>query len=107
MIYKTLVGLKGDLSEPVEIPEILAGKHEEDNKIIQGNDFVCEYNERHNTDGVSENDSEEKSEDENTRKFVQSSRPRNETSESRRVTFLLFLYIFLYNQLSCNVYVVN
>ncbi|EZA60946.1 hypothetical protein DMN91_004786 [Ooceraea biroi] len=81
LIYKTLVGLKADLSKPAETPEILADKYNKENKDTRvGSDGDSE-----NSDNSSdETDSETESEDENKRKFVNSARPRNESLESKK-----------------------
>lgn len=67
LVYKTLVGLKADLSGTVQKPEILDSKDEEDS----GSDSES------NSDEDSE-DSDEKS------KFVDSSRPKHETIDEKK-----------------------
>lgn len=85
LIYKTLIGLKADLSKPAETPEILANKHKTDNKNIkEGSDANTSSEDSDDSD--SENESETGSEnDDNKSKFVNSARPKNESSESRKV----------------------
>lgn len=79
LIYKTLVGLKADLSKPIDTPEILA----KDSKAKDGSD------EDDSTDGTDNSEQDESSEEEcleeNESKFVTSARPRNESPESRKV----------------------
>lgn len=83
LIYKTLIGLKADLSKPAETPEILANKHKAESKSIEeGNDSCTSSEDNDYSD--SENESETGSEDENKSKFVNSARPRNESPESRK-----------------------
>lgn len=92
LIYKTLIGLKADLSKPAETPEILANKHKTDNKSMKERSDASTSSEDSN-DSDSENESETGSEDDNNRsKFVNSARPRNESPESRKVRFV---FIFL------------
>lgn len=88
LIYKTLIGLKADLSKPAETPEILANKHKADNKSKEGSD-TCTSSED-SDDFDSENESETDNED-NKSKFVNSARPRNESPESRKVRYSFFL----------------
>jgi RIO kinase 1 len=91
LIYKTLIGLKADLSKPAETPEILA------NKYKQGNgDMKIENDSFENTaDSDSEINSEIESENENKSKFVNSARPRNESPESKKVKYVLFYYFYI------------
>ncbi|XP_072766157.1 serine/threonine-protein kinase RIO1 [Anoplolepis gracilipes] len=77
LIYKTLIGLKADLSKPAETPEILADKHKKDNKNIEDESDTCSSEGSDNSD--SENDSED-----NKSKFVNSARPRNESPDSKK-----------------------
>ncbi|XP_071561482.1 serine/threonine-protein kinase RIO1 isoform X1 [Temnothorax nylanderi] len=82
LIYKTLIGLKADLSKPAETPEILANKHKADSKSMkEGSD--ADTSSEDNDDSDSENESETDSED-NKSKFVNSARPRDESPESRK-----------------------
>lgn len=92
LIYKTLIGLKADLSKPAEKPEILANKHKADSKSMKEGSDICTSSEE-SGDSDSENESETDSED-NKIKFVSSARPRNESPESRKVSVL---FIFLRN----------
>ena len=79
LIYKTLVGLKADLSKPIDTPEILA---KDSKKAKDGSD------EDDSTDGTDNSEQDESSEEEcleeNESKFVTSARPRNESPESRK-----------------------
>lgn len=92
LIYKTLIGLKADLSKPAEKPEILANKHKADSKSTKEGSDICTSSEE-SDDSDSENENETDSED-NKIKFVSSARPRNESPESRKVSTL---FIFLRN----------
>lgn len=74
LIYKTLVGLKADLSEPQKKPEIL----ENEEKV---------RSEFSSSEGESESDEELSGEDEDSEegsKFVNSARPRNESLEDKK-----------------------
>ncbi|KAG5321814.1 RIOK1 kinase, partial [Acromyrmex heyeri] len=82
LIYKTLIGLKADLSKPAEKPEILANKHKADSKSTKEGSDICTSSEE-SDDSDSENESETDSEN-NKLKFVSSARPRNESPESRK-----------------------
>lgn len=78
LIYKTLIGMKSDLSKPVEIPEIIATK---DGNL---NDDISSSNS--DVDSDSENsDNEMNNEDEKNSKFINAARPRNESLESKKV----------------------
>lgn len=66
LIYKTLVGLKSDLSGTVQKPEILDGKSEISDS------------------GSDENNSENSDDDEEKTKFVDTSRPKHETLDEKR-----------------------
>ncbi|KAM0735907.1 Serine/threonine-protein kinase RIO1 [Formica fusca] len=81
LIYKTLIGLKADLSKPAEAPEILADKHKKDKNTEKESD-TCSFSED-SDNSESENDSETKSED-NKSKFINSARPRNESPDSKK-----------------------
>lgn len=76
LIYKTLIGLKADLSKPNESPEIIADKSKKNN--VDNN--TAEESESSD----SEDSEEEQSSEENESKFVNSARPRNETPESKK-----------------------
>lgn len=71
LIYKTLIGLKADLSTPALRPEILSKEESESDGADEGSD----------------EESSEESEDES--KFVNSSRPKNETVEDKKVKIAL------------------
>ena len=79
LIYKTLVGLKADLSKPIDTPEILAKDSKEAKDGGDDDD---------STDGTDNSEQDESSEEEcleeNESKFVTSARPRNESPESRK-----------------------
>lgn len=66
LVYKTLVGLKSDLSGTVQKPEILEGKEESDATESDSNS-----SDEHG-------DADEKS------KFIDSSRPKHETLEEKK-----------------------
>jgi len=89
LIYKTLVGLKADLSKPIETPEILTNKYKQGNRNtkIENDSFEDTAN------SDSEINSEIESENENKSKFVNSARPRNESPESKKVKYVLFLLL--------------
>ncbi|XP_054014293.1 serine/threonine-protein kinase RIO1 [Hylaeus anthracinus] len=75
LIYKTLVGLKADLSKPLDTPEILA----KDSDVEEKDDSSEE------TDNSEEGEnSEEEGALDNETKFVNSARPRNESLESKK-----------------------
>ncbi|XP_012525080.1 serine/threonine-protein kinase RIO1 [Monomorium pharaonis] len=82
LIYKTLIGLKADLSKPAETPEILANKHKTESKNKKEASDTCSSS---SDDSDSENESETDSGDNNKGKFVNSARPRNESPESRKM----------------------
>lgn len=74
LIYTTVTGIKPDLSGPQQVPEIL------DNSI------VADSSGEESTDG-SDADVDKK-------QFVSSGRPRDESPNSRKVTYFFF-YLFL------------
>ncbi|XP_011871870.1 PREDICTED: serine/threonine-protein kinase RIO1 [Vollenhovia emeryi] len=80
LIYKTLLGLKADLSKPAEIPEILANKDKDSKGVKEKCDARTSSEASDDSDSGSETDSE----DNNKTKFVNSARPRNESPESRK-----------------------
>lgn len=88
LIYKTLIGLKADLSEPAETPEILANKHKKNNKDVE-EENSCSSSSEDSDNSDSENDSETQSDD-NKSKFVNSARPRNESPDSKKVRYTFF-----------------
>ncbi|XP_043464414.1 serine/threonine-protein kinase RIO1-like [Leptopilina heterotoma] len=77
LIYKTLIGMKSDLSKPVEIPEIIAAKNLDDE------DDDASSNSEEDSDSENSDDSAN-NEDEKTSKFVNAARPRNESLESKK-----------------------
>lgn len=83
MIYKTLVGLKADLSKPIDTPEILSKHYKEPNDVDKTDE---------STDELDNSEEDQSSEDEdaaeNDSKFVTSARPRNESPDSKKVTYL-------------------
>lgn len=82
LIYKTLIGLKADLSKPNETPDIITDKSK---KNIIDND-AKEEEEGESTCSDTE-DTDDESSKENESKFVSSARPRNESPESKKVSF--------------------
>lgn len=84
MIYKTLVGLRADLSKPLDIPEILA----KDRESKSGGSLNARVSS--GEEDNSEDDSDEETSDDDTdeneggTKFVNSARPRNETIEDKK-----------------------
>ncbi|CAK9802518.1 Serine/threonine-protein kinase RIO1 [Anthophora quadrimaculata] len=80
LIYKTLVGLKGDLSKPIDTPEILTKDSKKTVNLGEKHDSSEE------TDDDSEEDenSEEENVAENESNFVNSARPRNESRDSKK-----------------------
>lgn len=102
LIYKTLFGLKADLSKPAETPEILADKKDKDTR--KEND-----NSEDSDDFSSGTDSETESENESKNKFVNSARPRNESLESKKVTyaFSFFIIALLISFLCINMTIYN
>ncbi|XP_003706867.2 RIO kinase 1 [Megachile rotundata] len=76
LIYKTLVGLKADLSKPICTPEILT-KVDKDTSDVEANN---------SSDESDHSDEDEDSEEgnENETKFINSARPRNESPESKK-----------------------
>lgn len=90
LIYKTLIGLKADLSKPNETPDIITDKSK---KNIIDNDAKEEEEESTCSDTE---DTDDESSKENESKFVSSARPRNESPESKKVIYLFFSSNFLY-----------
>lgn len=76
LIYKTLVGLKADLSKPICTPEILT-KVDKDTSDIEANNSSDESD-------SSDEDEDNEEGNENETKFVNSARPRNESPESKK-----------------------
>lgn len=89
LIYKTLIGLKADLSKPAEAPEILLDKHRKDKNIEKESDTCSSSEDSDNSD--SENDSEN---EDNKGKFINSARPRNESPDSKKVRYMLYLFLY-------------
>ncbi|XP_076246654.1 RIO kinase 1 [Calliopsis andreniformis] len=79
LIYKTLVGLKADLSKPLDTPEILSKSSTKINDAKEETDS-CEESDNSEEDEGSEDESVEETET----KFVNSARPRNESPESKK-----------------------
>lgn len=69
LVYKTLVGLKSDLSGTVQKPEILENKDDETDSSNSSSD---------------EESSDDCSNDDEKSKFVDSSRPKHETLEEKK-----------------------
>ncbi|XP_014238803.1 serine/threonine-protein kinase RIO1 [Trichogramma pretiosum] len=74
LVYETLVGLKSDLSAPASVPKLLEKKYQ---KTYQTSDS-SDYNDSDDTK------SEDDEEDERKSKFVNSARPKNETTEEKK-----------------------
>lgn len=96
LVYKTLIGLKADLSKPATVPEILSKKPQAikvrfDGKVISSD--TRKDSESEESGGSSYDDSDEGSDDENEEdsdgekesKFVNSARPKHETTEEKKV----------------------
>ncbi|KAI4494535.1 hypothetical protein M0802_008856 [Mischocyttarus mexicanus] len=89
LIYKTLFGLKGDLSKPNEIPEVIINKS---NKNITNNNGEEQEEEEEEEEDSSDDENrcssnEEDTEDDSNgseKKFINSARPRNESPESKK-----------------------
>ncbi|XP_024222422.2 serine/threonine-protein kinase RIO1 [Bombus impatiens] len=78
LIYKTLVGLKSDLSKPINTPEILSKDLKKTNNMEEKDDLSGDIDD-------SENEiSEEEDVMENEIKFVNSARPRHESPDSKK-----------------------
>lgn len=84
LIYKTVIGLKANLSEPMKTPEILADECNKSNDNLN-----AESDTENSDDSGDENDSTSDTQDGNTRKFVNSARPKNESLESKKVIYFL------------------
>ena len=100
LIYKTLVGLKSDLSAPAKIPEVLANKNL---YVISDKDTDVSNNEEENSNNSEIGANSEDSKDDTEKKFINSSRPRNESPESKKVrkkrrehSVLIHFYAFIY-----------
>ncbi|XP_076639601.1 RIO kinase 1 [Colletes latitarsis] len=79
LIYKTLVGLKADLSKPINTPEILASHSKKISDAEEKDDSSEEID-----NSEEDEDSEEESVLNSESKFVNSARPRNESLESKK-----------------------
>lgn len=92
MIYKTLVGLKSDLSKPINTPEILSKDLKKTNNMEEKDDLSEDIDD-------SENEiSEEEDVMENEIKFVNSARPRHESPDSKKViqlSFIIYLHVVI------------
>nr|XP_033325706.1 serine/threonine-protein kinase RIO1 [Megalopta genalis] len=77
LIYKTLVGLKADLSKPLNTPEILS---KETNNDEEKSDLSEEIDNSEEDD----EDTQEENTEESKTKFVISTRPRRESPESKK-----------------------
>ncbi|OAD60503.1 Serine/threonine-protein kinase RIO1 [Eufriesea mexicana] len=77
LIYKTLIGLKSDLSKPIETPEILNKDCKQTNDIEEDDD---------SSEKIIDSEDEDSEGDivSNESKFVNSARPRNESPDSRK-----------------------
>ncbi|CAK9832151.1 Serine/threonine-protein kinase RIO1 [Anthophora retusa] len=80
LIYKTLVGLKGDLSKPVDTPEILTKDSKKTVNLGEKHDL----SEATDDDSEEDENSEEENVAENESNFVNSARPRNESRDSKK-----------------------
>lgn len=90
LIYKTMLGLKSDLSSPAKVPEILENKHSKDRTSSFNFDSEnSEDDSEGNSEGNSEDNDETESETEEfvKSKFVNSARPKDESPESKKVRF--------------------
>ncbi|CAL7942943.1 unnamed protein product [Xylocopa violacea] len=74
LIYKTLVGLKADLSAPVDTPEILSKDSKKASSVEESDDSSEEISDSEEDENVVESES----------KFVNSARPRNESPDSKK-----------------------
>lgn len=103
LVYKTLVGLKSDLSKPASVPEILSkkdkGSKTSGNKEKSGeSEDESESDEESDVssyEGTDEEGSEDESGSEKESKFINSARPKHETAEERKV---YNLKTFLFSQ---------
>lgn len=92
MIYKTLVGLKSDLSKPINTPEILSKDLKKTNNMEEKDDLSEDIDDSENES------SEEEDVTENESKFVNSARPRNESPDSKKVIqlpFIIYLHMVI------------
>ncbi|KAJ8669715.1 hypothetical protein QAD02_000974 [Eretmocerus hayati] len=86
LVYKTLVGLKADLSKPALVPEILLKKLEDSKRSdqCQSDDETTDDESGSCSETSSDDESDEGSDSEKESKFVNSARPRHETSDERK-----------------------
>lgn len=115
LIYKTLIGLKADLSKPAETPEILVNKYKAHNKDIkEESNIYCSSESSDVSD--SEYDKETENMDDIKSKFINSARPRNESPESKKVryqqtcsaifnTYVMNIYVDNYTSLCRQIYI--
>ncbi|XP_076661973.1 RIO kinase 1 isoform X1 [Halictus rubicundus] len=80
LIYKTLVGLKADLSRPLDTPEILS----KERKRTDNDEETSNLSEDIDNSEEEGEDSEEENVGEGETKFVSSARPRHESPESKK-----------------------
>ncbi|XP_014213372.1 serine/threonine-protein kinase RIO1 [Copidosoma floridanum] len=93
LVYKTIVGLMGDLSKPAQVPSILSKRTSKDKSESDKDKKSNETKNQESDEDSDESDysssgdeSEEKSEAEETEsKFINSARPKNETAEERKL----------------------
>ncbi|XP_015182671.1 PREDICTED: serine/threonine-protein kinase RIO1-like isoform X1 [Polistes dominula] len=81
LIYKTLFGLKADLSKPNKEPEVITKKF---NKSITDNNEEEEEDSSDDESVCSSNVDTDNDSKENEQKFTNSARPRNESPESKK-----------------------
>lgn len=103
LIYKTLIGLKTDLSKPAEIPEILAAKQdknddndtEEDSNDGDSSRDDSEDGENSESNSDEEDDKNDDNKKENTSKSINTVRCKDESPESRKVRSLILFPIYV------------
>lgn len=76
LIYTTVTGIKADLSGPQQIPEILDSSGPATNGT--------------NSEDTSSSDSED---EDDKKQFVSSARPRDESPNSRKVTYFTYISV--------------
>lgn len=99
LIYKTLIGLRTDLSKPAEIPEILAARQCKNDDNDTGEDSDDSESSRDDSE-EEENKNDKK---ENVGKSINVVRRKDESPESKRVRKCFLSFLFTIN----NVYVIN
>lgn len=109
LIYKTLIGLRTDLSKPAEVPEILAAKQcksddndteeeeEEDSDDGESNRDDSEDGESSKDDSDEEDNKNDDNKKENTSKLINTVRRKDESPESRKVRCLLLYFMYTCN----------